>query len=45
MNDMINRQKRKVYVEKINILEALEKIIIYIDETNVNEFLRIIFGR
>ena len=45
MNDIVNKQKRKDYVEKLNTLEAQGKCIIYIDETNVNLFLRRNYGR
>ena len=37
--------KWKEYVEKLNTLEARRNFIVYIDETNINLFLRRNFGR
>lgn len=45
MNEMCNKLKRKAFVEAVQNEEDNGKHIIYIDETNINLFIRRNFGR
>ena len=45
MNSVVNREKRMVYVNRLLAFQGNGKKIIYMDETNVNLFLRRKHGR
>ena len=45
MNNMINKEKRKVYVTDLMAMMRLGRQVVWLDETNFNLFLRQNCGR